>query len=234
MRGAPKPVPHHRALHHTMEDTFTSNCLTVLSVIQGVALADLASVVVGGYKQYTVTHWLLVAITFATMILMWDAYMQQSILWEWVPDIRDAAIPFAFGAAELALNNTISLSLSGWLLAYALVAGVAALANWHAVRQARKEDENAEMLSLLGSPHRGLTLHLSWSLLLLGFSVVSRVGSLEASESIRGARGALSLALVVLVAAGTVALGTLSMRSWSGIVTYARTGRPPGTEMTTS
>lgn len=166
-------------------------------------------------------------LNFAILITIWDAYMQQSLMWEWVPDIRDAAIPFAFGALELALNHTISLSLSAWLLAFALLSGLATLANWHAVRRARKEDENARLLSLLGSQTRGLVLFLGWTLFLLGLSLASRVGSLVASE---GIQGVLALALVLVVVAGTAIFGLTSMRNWSRIMTYARTGRLPSRE----
>ena len=179
MHAVHEPEPHHQVLHHKLKDSFASNCLTVLSVIQGVVLADLASVVVAGYKQFTPMQWLLVVISFAIMILMWDAYMMQSIMWEWVPDIRDAAIPFAFGALELFLNNAINLSLSAWLLAFALLSVLVVLANWHAGRRARQEAENATLLSLLGSQTRGQVLYLGWSLVLLLLAVVSRLGSLE-------------------------------------------------------
>ena len=94
MHAALEPEPHHRVLHHKMRDSYTPNCLTALSVIQGVALADLAVVVGAEYKQFTLVQWLLVVLNFAILITMWDSYMQQSILWEWVPDIRDAAIRF--------------------------------------------------------------------------------------------------------------------------------------------
>jgi hypothetical protein len=229
MHSALEPQPHHHVLHHKMKDSFTPSCLTVLSVIQGVALADLASVVVAGYKQFTLVQWLLVVLAFAILIIMWDAYMQQSTVWEWVPDIRDAAIPFVFGALELFLNHTISLSLSAWPFAFALLSGMGALANWHVRRRASKEAENAKMLSLLGRRTNLIVLYVGWSVVLLGLSVASRVGSLEASEGLQGVRGVLSLALVLLVAGGFGTFRPIVIRSWSRVVTYSRTGEvPPG------
>jgi hypothetical protein len=157
MHGALEPEPHHRVLHHKLKDSFAANCLTVLSVIQGLAMEDLAFMVAAEYQQFTPVQWLLVVLNFAIVILIWDAYMMQSLLWEWVPDQRDAAIPFAFGALELVLNHTINLSLSVWLLALALLSGLSVLANWHAGRRVRKEAENATLLGLLCG------LVLSWN-----------------------------------------------------------------------
>jgi hypothetical protein len=150
MHSALESEPHHLVLHHKMKDSFTPIYLTVLSVIQGVALADLALVVVAGNKQFTLVQWLQVVSTFAMLIIIWDAYMQQTLMWEWVPNIWDAAIPFTIGALELFLNHTIIPSLSAWLFALALLSGMAALANWHVRRQASKEAENTKMLTLLG------------------------------------------------------------------------------------
>ncbi len=226
MHSALEPEPHHRMLHHKMKESYTPNCLTVLSVIQGVALADLA-LVVAGYQQFTLVQWLPVVMNFAILIIMWDAYMQQSLLWEWVPDIRDAAIPFVFGALELFLNHTIRLSLSAWLFAFALLSGMGALANWHVRRRASKEAENAKMLSLLGRRTNLIVLYVGWSVTLLGLSVASRVGSLEASEGLQGVRGGLALALVLLVAGGFGTFRLIVIRSWSRVVTYARTGQMP-------
>jgi hypothetical protein len=75
MHTALEPEPHHRVLHHKMRDSYTPNCLTALSVIQGVALADLAVVVGAGYEQFTLVQWLLVVLNFAILIIMWDSYI---------------------------------------------------------------------------------------------------------------------------------------------------------------
>jgi hypothetical protein len=227
MHSAIEPKPHYQVLHHKMKDSFTSIYLTVLSVIQGVALADLASVVWSANKQFTLVQWLLVGTTFTMLIIIWDAYVQHSLLWEWVPNILDAAIPFVIGTLELLLNHTIILSLSAWLVSLAFLSGMAALANWHVRRQASKEAENTEMLSLLGRQTRWIVLDFGLSFALLLLAVASRVGSLEAKEGIQGIRGVLSLALILLIAGGLGASELMAIRSWNRIVTYARTGRMP-------
>lgn len=51
--------PQHRVLHHRLNDAFTPTYLTILSIIQAVALTDLATVVAAEYRQFTVVNWLL-------------------------------------------------------------------------------------------------------------------------------------------------------------------------------
>ena len=104
MQSVLEPEPHHHVLHYRLKDSFAPTYLTVLSVIQGVALADLASVVVAGYQQFTIVQWLLVVFTFLVLIIIWNQYAMQSSAVYWVPDFRDAAFPFLFGALELLLN----------------------------------------------------------------------------------------------------------------------------------
>ena len=75
---------------------------------------------------------------------------------------------FALGALELILNHTIMLSLSAWLVAFALISGLGGLANWHVLWRARKEAVNTEMLSLLSRRSRLIiVLYGGWSVLLL-------------------------------------------------------------------
>ena len=89
---------------------------TILSIIQGVALADLAAVVAAKYAQFTVVQWLMVLTTFFMIIVVFNVYSIQSAVWDWIPDIRDASIPFVFGALELFLNHAIALSMSLWFV----------------------------------------------------------------------------------------------------------------------
>jgi hypothetical protein len=52
------------------------------------------------------------------------SYMMNSKLWDWIPDLRDACIPFMIGALELFLNHSISVGLSAWLFTLAIIAGM--------------------------------------------------------------------------------------------------------------
>ncbi len=114
-----EPIKHHQVVHGRMKDSFTSMYQTILSIIQGVALADLAMFVVAKYPQFTVVHWLMVLTTFFMFIVVFNVYSIQSAVWDWIPDIRDESIPFVFGALELFVNHAIALSTSLWFLGLA-------------------------------------------------------------------------------------------------------------------
>ena len=111
MRSLYEPAANHRVVHGRMKDSFTSMYQTLLSIIQGVALADLATSVAVRYQQLTLLHWLMILTTFDILIVVFQVYWIQSAVWGWIPDIRDAAMPFVFGALELFLNHTIFLSM---------------------------------------------------------------------------------------------------------------------------
>jgi len=136
-----------------LKDSFGNIYLTALSVIQGVALADLVSVVSAEYKQFTVTHWLLVVLTFGLLIAVWNLYTTHSTLWQWIPDLRDAFIPFVFGAIELFLNHMIVFSLSAWLFATAALGIMGGLAIVYARHRAGEETENEGLRDWLHSNH---------------------------------------------------------------------------------
>lgn len=230
------PEPHHRLLHNKLKGSSASNYLTALSVIQGVALADLGSIVVAHSQQFTFEQWLLGVLSFVMLITIWDAYTTLGALWSWIPDLRDAVIPFVFGALELFLNHAIILSLSAWLLAFALLAGTAAFANWYIGWRAQEEAENSRLLSLRSGWRRrfGILFTLGVSFLAFLLAVISRVGDLEATASMQTRQGVLALVITLLTGAGLGTYIFFTQRNWRQVVAYARTGRMPTREETQS
>ena len=130
--------PHHRVLHHRLNDAFTPTYLTILSIIQAVALADLSTVVVAEYRQFTVVHWFLALLTFGVLIIVWNVYTIQGTVWRWIPDVRDAAMPFMVGGIELFLNHAITLGISSWLLGLAGITTMGTVGTWYMHWRARE------------------------------------------------------------------------------------------------
>ena len=199
---------------------------TILSIIQGVALADLASLVVAMYPQFTVVNWLMVLTTFFMLIVVYTAYSIQSAVWDWIPDIRDASLPFVFGALELFVIHAIALSMSLWFLGLAGISVLGAVGTMHLVWRAHEESENEELLGLLRSYHRLFILnYMSGATLALLFAYLCYVGNLQASDGLQGMPGKLALGLVLLIAVSLDGSALVSNRYWRKAIRYARTGR---------
>src|SRR5215467_13986022 len=219
--------PSHTTLwwHGRMKDSFTSMYQTILSIVQGVALADLAAFVEANYPHFTIVHWLMVLTTFALFIVVFNVYSIQGAVWDWIPDVRDASIPFIFGALELFVNHTITLSLSLWFIGLAAISTLGAVGTVHLMWRAREESENEELLGLLKVYHRLFILYyVGAAALAFLFAYICYAADLRASFGVQGTRGMLAFVLVLLIALGLDGSALVSNRYWRKAVTYARSG----------
>src|SRR5947207_13059544 len=154
-----EPEPNHRELHHRLNEAFTPTYLTILSIIQAVALTDLATVVAAEYRQFTVVNWLLALLTFGVLIIVWNVYSIQGTIWRWIPDVRDAAMPFMVGALELFLDHTITQGMSIWLVGLAGIATMGAVGTWYMHWRPRMVGGNGQLLHDLRSNRFLLALY---------------------------------------------------------------------------
>ena len=217
-----EPEPHHRELHHRLNDAFTPTYLTILSIIQAVALADLATVVAAEYRHFTVVHWLLALLTFGVLIIVWNVYTIQGTIWRWIPDVRDAAMPFAVGGIELFLNHAITLGISFWLLGLAAIAGMGTVGTWHMHGRARTEAGNDQLLGYLRRHHLLFALYYTGgAALMLLLAWVNHIGGWEAAE--RG-QGILAVGTALMVGVCLSGAMIISHLYWRKAIVYARTG----------
>ncbi len=214
--------PYYRVLHHRLNDAFTPMYLTILSIIQAVALTDLATVVAAEYRQFTVANWLLALLTFCVLIIVWNVYTIQGTIWRWIPDVRDAAMPFMVGALELFLNHAITLGISIWLVGLAGIATMGAVGTWYMHWRVRTEAGNGQLLRYLRRHHLLFALYYAGgAALLLLLAWANSGGGWWAAE--RGQEAlALGTALFVGVCLGGAIL--ISHLYWRKTIMYSRTG----------
>jgi len=218
-----EPEPHHRVLNHRLNDAFTPTYLTILSIIQAVALTDLATVVAAEYRQFTVVNWLLALLTFGVLIIVWNVYSIQGTIWRWIPDVRDAAMPFMVGALELFLDHTITLGISIWLLGLAGIATMGAAGTWYMHWRARTEAGNDQLLRYLRLHHLFFALYYAGgAALLLLLAWLNYVGSWGVAE--RG-QEVLAVSTAIFVGACLGGAVIISHLYWSKAIVYARTGQ---------
>jgi len=121
-----KPTP--ETVSRRLKEQFAPVYLTLTSIIQGVALAFLATRVEDTYARFDATDWLLTIATFVVFLVVWQEYLMQVLAFVWVPTLLDAIVPFSFLACELFLAHFVYQDLRNWLLTLGLtfVVGVAA------------------------------------------------------------------------------------------------------------
>jgi hypothetical protein len=113
-----------------MRSTFSNAYLTLLSIIQGTALATLFLKVdyLIGQQRFHVPQLVMAVGLLLTVILLWNQYQMGVSLYTWTSQLFDAFIPFSFGIAEfsgilgLEHGSMIMLIAFGSFFALAMIA----------------------------------------------------------------------------------------------------------------
>jgi hypothetical protein len=203
VEGGPQPeAPRPGALLLFLRTSFSSQYLTLTSIIQGVALAYLIVVVDEEMAQFGAAQWLFVVAAFLAIVSAWHEYMTAVTIFVWVPRFWDALIPFLLGASELMLIR--SLRRPGGLEWSFVALGVAALAALLAFLNmyrsaAAEEDLNRDLLVRLRSYRRvNLGFVIAASVLFFSFAAVVAINGGSTTLDVGLSAGALGLVLIFL------------------------------------
>jgi hypothetical protein len=211
------------AIHHRLKQSYTPYYLTILSIIQGVALGNLALVVISGHQHFTCVQWVLTLNSFGVLIIIWNVFNVQSALWVWIPDVRDSAVPFVVGALELYLNQAVAVNLSTWLFALALIGMAGTVGTWYIHWRSSQESENLPLLKRLDGYIRLYVGYLLvGSVIELALAWTSSTTGLDAAAGLPGAQGIAALCvgcLTTVLLAGS--LGVFHLL-WRQAIAYAR------------
>jgi hypothetical protein len=101
---------------------FTAISLGILGVVQGVSLGQLAGVVANNYRHFSVLQWLMAGVTLFFLVVVWYHLAINAMVFNWVPDFTDAALPLMIGAVELFLIYAVVHGVRVWLAAMIFVA----------------------------------------------------------------------------------------------------------------
>jgi hypothetical protein len=218
--------PAHQALLQRLRDSYVSGALTLLSIIQGVALAALGVTVAAHAVRLTPAQWLLVLVTFGTLGVVWTQVSIDTITWVVVPDVPLIHVLFIVGALELVLVAAITINLALWLFGGALLIACSSVGLRQVTRRVGQEPENAQLFARLSGLRRSAHIYnlvgvVLYALLGVG-SLVGRFASVDARVGVPAVAATLAGAL-----AGLWQIGWLlrSATYWRTIIAYARTGR---------
>lgn len=204
-----------------LKGLFAPGYLTLISIIQGVALATLAGRVEAEYRHFDAVAWVLVAVTLIIYTSVWNEYVQVIATYVWLPNLTDAVVPFGIATLELFLGHFAVLGVAG-LRGYLLVAALIFFAGAGAFVQLalragapRAEADNRDVHHMLD---RSRTVRI-------GQCVASGVFTLAmwAAYDVAGLEAhALAVALALLVLHLAYLLG--SVPYWNRVLAYAQAG----------
>lgn len=206
-------------LRERVRSSFTASYLTLLGVAQGVALAELAAVVDGDHRRFTIIHWLMTAVTFLLLIVVWDHLSTDAMTFVWIPDFRDSALPLLIGAVELFLCHAVAIGLAVWLEGICATAIIATLYIWYVRWQSERDAENSAAIRYIRERWR---VHRWCNIAgVMGFPVLaaaSASGALGTAEQIRGPRSLLAICAILLVAVWLLGYVIGTYRAWARTV----------------
>jgi hypothetical protein len=215
--------PYRQELHRRLKDSYGPTYLTILSMIQSVSLGDLSFVVASGHQRFTFVQWVLTLNAFCVLIIVWNVFSVQSVLWGWIPDVRDGVVPFVVGALELFLNYAIAATLSTWLIALSLIGIAGAIGTWHIRWRSSHEPYNLELLSRLdGHIHVYAGYLIAGSCFLLVLAWTNSVAGLDAASGLPGVRGMLALGFALLTTAALAGALAIFHVLWRQAIAYVR------------
>jgi len=222
----PLDQPEHRALLYQLKGAYISSSLTILSIIQGVALAALAAAVASNYARFTLAQVIMALVTFCILIVVWNQISIDTMTWVQVPDFQGALIPFLVGAQELFLVAAITIDRTLWLFGNATLVAFSSLGLAYVSQLAGREPENAKLLARVRGMRNSAHLYnIVGVALYVALAIGSMSGWFDTVDVAIGQAGT-AAALAALVP-GLWIVGWLlrSFSYWRKIVAYARTGK---------
>jgi hypothetical protein len=217
-----------QALLQRLKGAALSSTFTLLSIIQGVALADLAGVVAANYTRFTLVQWLLASATFLLLIAAWNQITMDTLAWVQLPNMQGYVIPFIVGGMELFLNHALALSVQAWLIGTAIMAALSTFAIWYTGRNAASHPENVALLAYL-RPYRrsGMRYNLFGVVLLLLLALLSALGWFTSFDALIRQPGASSLIAVLLTGGWMLGFLQRHFYYWRVVIAYAQSKEMP-------
>jgi hypothetical protein len=207
-----------QALARRLSDMFTPAYLTLISIIQGVALSMLAGRIESGYPHFTLTDWIVAGTTFLFCLGVWNEYVMGLMIYAAVASLLDAAIPFAVLAIELLLVHFMGGDPRGYLLAFALGACGGVVATLQVALRPETRTQNQSI-------HAGLTPVRQARFVFSAGSALLLVAAALAYDHLGLRQAPLLVALLVLA---DVLLFILSgVPYWRRVLVLAKVAREP-------
>jgi len=203
-----------RSLFRSMAEHFTSVYLTMLSIIQGVALTDLSQITFSEHEHFTAVNWIEVATMLWTLVYVWNHFMGDALMTHWIPDLEDAALLFGTGVFEIVANHAIGWSPTAWLATLAVMFFAWSGGTLYIRRQEELVVREPFLMQLLRARTKPLLL------LTLGGGTILGVLAILCGHG----NGPIALIAVAIAFTANLLIGVISARFWRRVRRYAHTG----------
>jgi hypothetical protein len=150
-----------------VEESFRDIYLTLISIIQGVALGFLAQSIASHIHDLTADRVGRMVTVFLVIVVVWQEYMVGAVMFAWIPGTVDSLVPFLLGLCEGVMVATIDDTIAVFLLSYAFTTAVSLAAGANYWFQARQGHTLTSRMS-----QRVLPWHPASTALLSGIGVV--------------------------------------------------------------
>jgi hypothetical protein len=210
------------ALLERLKQAAGSSSLTLLSIVQGVVLADLAGVVAGQYQQFHLLQWLLLGANFLFIVAAWNQILMDTVTWVNLPSVSRSYIPFLLGALEFFLNHTFVHNPRAWLIAAAALVTLSSIGIEFVNRAVADHEDNAHLLGHLRAYRQaGQAYGLVGSILFLLLAGASALGGFAAVDGWLHYPGISFIGAAVLALLYGVSFMSRLFFYWRVITTYA-------------
>jgi hypothetical protein len=124
-----RPIIEKKWIQGSIRDSFSGMYLTMLSIIQGVALSLLVSKFFStpacnpNTSICEIEHLLMSFLTFLIIIIFWHSYFWLAVIAAWTPLIWDSLFMFSIGAIELSAINSIGSIYWFYFIAFMGIVG---------------------------------------------------------------------------------------------------------------
>jgi hypothetical protein len=133
-----------------LKTAWSSVYLTLISLIQGVALAYLferfAEKMQPSIESVDASTWLKFGSAVMILVIVWQEYLSGSIAFVSVPTLRDAFIPFLLGVVEFFVSHFVGTAGPYWYISVCALWLLGSVAYWNFYCQAGQYRENDYIL----------------------------------------------------------------------------------------
>jgi hypothetical protein len=141
-----------------VEGSFRDIYLTLISIIQGMALAYLIETIGADYSRLNLDQVGRAVLVFLFIVAVWQEYLIGSVMYAWIPGMIDSAAPFLIGASQGLMIATITGSSSEFLFFATCAAAAGTIGGFNYAHHAK-----AQRMHTSRQSQRVVAAHPKWS-----------------------------------------------------------------------